>query len=60
MMDLINVIIYNVFLTSWTLHINQMLSYHRQDPMLVLEINPTVVFVANYLCLVLGYHGECL
>ena len=27
----------------------------RPDPMLVLEINPSVGFVANYLCLVLGY-----
>ena len=37
------------------LHINQMLCYHRPDPMLVLKINPVVGFVANYLCLVLGY-----
>ena len=28
--------------------------------MLVLEINPIVGFVANYLCLVLGYLGEFL
>ena len=33
---------------------NQMLFYHRPDPMLVLEINPIVGFVASYLCLVLG------
>ena len=42
---------------SWLLrplHINQMLFYHRPDPMLVLEINPIVGFVTNYLCLVLG------
>ena len=37
------------------LHINQMLFYHRPDSMLVLEINSIVGFVANYLCLVLGY-----
>ena len=40
------------------LHINQILFYHRPDPMLVLEINPVVGFVANYLCLVLGYLGK--
>ena len=48
---------------SWLLkplHINQMLFYHRPHPMLVLEINPTVGFVANYLCLVLGYLGDFL
>ena len=48
---------------SWLLgplHINQMLFYHRPDPMLVLEINPVVGFVANYLCLVLGYLGKFL
>ena len=28
--------------------------------MLVLEINPIVGFVANYLCLALGYLGEFL
>ena len=33
---------------------------HRPDPMLVLEINPIVGFVANYLGLVLGYLGEFL
>ena len=46
---------------SWLLrplHINQMLFYHRPDPMLVLKINPIVGFVANYLCLVLGYLGK--
>ena len=32
-----------------------MLFYHRPDPMLVLEINPIVGSVANYLCLVQGY-----
>ena len=37
-----------------------MLFYHRHDAMLVLEINPTVGFVANYLCLVLGYLGDFL
>ena len=36
-----------------------MLFYHRPDPMLVLEIN-TIGFVANYLCLVLGYLGKPL
>ena len=36
-----------------------MLFYHRPDPMLVLEIN-TIGFVANYLCLVLGYLGKFL
>ena len=48
---------------SWLLrplHINQMLFYHRPDPMLVLEINPIVGFVANYLCLILGYLGKFL
>ena len=34
--------------------------YHRPDPMLVLEINPTVEFVANHLCLVLAYLGKFL
>ena len=42
------------------LHMNQMFFYHRHDPMLVLEISPIVEFVANYLCLVLGYLGEFL
>ena len=42
------------------LHMNQMFFYHRHDPMLVLEINPIVGFVANYLCLVLGCLGELL
>ena len=37
-----------------------MLFYHRPDPMLVLEINPVVGFVANYLCLILGYLGKFL
>ena len=37
-----------------------MLFYHRPDPMVVLEINPIVGFVANYLCLVLGYLGKFL
>ena len=37
-----------------------MLFYHRPDPMLVLEINPIVGFVANYLYLVLGYLGKFL
>ena len=48
---------------SWLLrplHISQMLFYHRPDPMLVLKINPIVGFVANYLCLVLGYLGKFL
>jgi len=57
MLDLIHMIIYDVFLT---LHINQMPFYQRPDPMLVLEINPIVGFVANYLCLVLGYIGKFL
>ena len=51
------------FMFSWLLrplHISQMLFYHRPDPMLVLKINPTVGFVANYLCLVLGYLGKFL
>ena len=46
------------FMFSWllrSLHINQMFFYHRPDSMLVLEINSIVGFVANYLCLVLGY-----
>jgi len=37
-----------------------MLFYHWPDPMLILEINPLVGFVANYLCLVLGYLGKFL
>ena len=37
-----------------------MLFYHRPDSMLVLEINSIVGFVANYLCLVLGYLGKFL
>ena len=37
-----------------------MLFYHRPDPILVLEINPVVGFVANYLCLVLGHLGKFL
>ena len=41
-------------------HMNQMLFYHRPDPMLVLEINSIVGFVANYLYLVLGYLGKFL
>ena len=39
---------------------NQMLFYHRPDPMLVLEINSIVGFVANYLYLVLAYLGKLL
>ena len=37
-----------------------MLFYHRPDPMLVLEINPIVGYVANYLYLVLDYLGKLL
>ena len=37
-----------------------MLFYYRPDPMLVLEINPNVEFVANHLCLVLVYLGKFL
>ena len=37
-----------------------MLFYHMPDSMLVLEINSLVGFVANYLCLVLGYLGKFL
>ena len=37
-----------------------MLFYHRPHPMLLLEINPIVGFVANYLCLVLGYLSKFL
>ena len=51
------------FMFSWLLrplHISQMLFYHRPDPILVLKINPIVGFVANYLCLVLGYLGKFL
>ena len=48
---------------SWLLrplHISQMLFCHRPDPMLTLKINPAVGFVANNLCLVLGYLGKFL
>ena len=51
------------FMFSWLLrplHISQMLFYHRPDPMLALKINPIVGFLANYLCLVLGYLGKFL
>ena len=51
------------FMFSWLLrplHISQMLFYHRPGPMLVLKINPIVGFVANNLCLVLGYLGKFL
>ena len=37
-----------------------MLFYHRLDSNLVLEINSIVGFVANYLCLILGYLGKFL
>ena len=37
-----------------------MLFINRADSMLVLEINPVVGFVANYLCLVLDYLGKFL
>ena len=37
-----------------------MLFYHRTDPMVVLEINPIVEFVTNYLYIVLGYLGKFL
>ena len=37
-----------------------MLFYHRPDSMPVLEINPIVGFVANYMYLVLGYLGKFL
>ena len=61
MLDPIRMISYNVlFLLLRPLHINQMLFYHRPDPMLVLKINPIVGFVANYLCLVLDYLGKFL
>ena len=55
--------VWSFIMFSWLLrplHINQMLFYHRPDPMLVLEINPIVGLVANYLCLVLGYLGKFL
>ena len=61
MLDPIRMISYNVFF--WLLrplHINQMLFSHRPDPVPVLENNPIVVFVANYLCLVLGYLSKFL
>ena len=51
------------FMFSWLLrplHLSQMLLYHRPDPMLVLKINPFVGFVADYLCLALGYLGKFL
>ena len=37
-----------------------MLFYHRPDTLLILKINPIVGFVANYLCLALGYLGKFL
>ena len=37
-----------------------MLFYDRPDPMLVLEVNPIVGFVANYLCLAMGYFRKFL
>ena len=59
-LDVTLMIIYNVFLPFGPLHINQVYFYHRHDHMLVLEINPIVGCLANYLCLVLGYLGEFL
>ena len=44
---------YNAFLTSWTFAYESMFFYQGHNPIHVLKINPIVVFVANYLCLVL-------
>ena len=55
--------VWSFIVFSWLLrplHINQKLFYHSPDPRLVLEINPIVGFVANYLCQALGYLGEFL
>ena len=61
MLDLICMIIYNVFLTSWTFKYESNVFYHGHDPMLVLKINPIVGFLTKCLCLVLlSYLGEFL
>lgn len=40
---------------------NQLFFHQKHDPKLILETNPIVGFVANYLCLVLlGYLGGVL
>ena len=57
-LDLIHIIICNVFLTSWTFAINQMLFYHRPDSMLVLEIN-TITWVQFWVsCEFLYYKAQ--
>ena len=53
MLDLILMISYDVFLTSWTSAYESNVFYHLQDPMLALKINPIVELVAKYLYLVL-------
>ena len=61
MLDLSRMIIYNIFLTSWTFAYKSNVFSHGQDPVLVLKINRIVGFVANYLCLVfLDYLGGFL
>ena len=47
MLDLICMIIYNVFLTSWTFAYKANVFYHAHNPMLV--FNPTVKFVQTSL-----------
>ena len=59
MLDPIRMIIY-VFLTYLTFAYKSNAFLSQADPMLVLKINPIVGFVANYLCLVLGYLGKFL
>ena len=59
MLDLICMIIYNVFLTSWTFAYKANVFYHAHNPMLC--CNTIIGFVANYLCLViLNYLGGFL
>ena len=45
-----------IIIFSWLLeflHMNQLFFHQKHDPKLILETNPIVGFVANYLCLVL-------
>ena len=47
MLDLIHMIVYNVFLTSWSFAYKPNVFYHRHNPLLVVKLNPIVGFVSS-------------
>ena len=58
---LIHMILYSVFLTSWTCAYESNVFLSQTRSYASFKINPIVEFVANYLCLaLLGYLGGFL